>query len=138
MRRERRKSPHFITNVKASQKKYKHITDRIFHFQLNFLNCTIRFSFIEPVNRNSLMKSAPLLQSEHQLVTQGLDSREQCEACDDEQIFDHPTEANSSFFHVFFILLNSAIGSGTLLVPYCYTSGIGTALIISAIFAFVS
>ena len=84
------------------------------------------------------MKSAPLLQSEHQLVTQGLDSREQCEACDDEQIFDHPTEANSSFLHVFFILLNSAIGSGTLLVPYCYTSGIGTALIISAIFAFVA
>ncbi|OHT16877.1 Transmembrane amino acid transporter protein [Tritrichomonas foetus] len=54
---------------------------------------------------------------------------------DPNSIFDHYVPAESGVFGTFRVLLNTAIGSGTLMVPYCFTSGVGTALIISFFFA---
>ena len=54
---------------------------------------------------------------------------------DSQRIFYEPTPENSSLFDAFQLLLNTAIGSGTLMVPYCYTSGVALSLIISLIFA---
>ena len=55
-----------------------------------------------------------------------------------DSIFDMPTPGDSSMFGGFQILLNTCIGSGTLMVPYCFTTGVGTELIISAIFCLVA
>ena len=56
----------------------------------------------------------------------------------EEPLFSVPVPADSSMFSCFQILLNTAIGSGTLLIPYCYTLGIGTALLISLLFAVIA
>ena len=48
---------------------------------------------------------------------------------------DEQSEEHSTLFDSFQFLINTAIGSGTLLVPYCYTSGAGLTLIISIFFA---
>ncbi|OHT07023.1 Transmembrane amino acid transporter protein [Tritrichomonas foetus] len=55
-----------------------------------------------------------------------------------ESIFDIPVPGDSSMFGCFQILLNTAIGSGTLMVPYAYTAGVGTELLISSVFCFVA
>lgn len=52
-----------------------------------------------------------------------------------DSIFDYNVPADTSAFGTYRILLNTAIGSGTLMVPYCFTCGVGTALIISFCFA---
>lgn len=56
----------------------------------------------------------------------------------DEKLFDHPVPANTSMFGSFQILLNTAIGSGTLMVPYCYTSGIIPALTVSIVMGLIA
>lgn len=56
----------------------------------------------------------------------------------EESIFDIPVPGDSSMFGSFQILLNTAIGSGTLMVPYAYTAGIGMELVISAAFCFIA
>jgi amino acid permease len=53
-------------------------------------------------------------------------------------LFDVPTLSNTSLFAVFQILLNSAICAGTLMLPYCYMSGIAVAPLISLAFAALS
>lgn len=83
------------------------------------------------------MEEAPLLSAESMLHSQQPGDAADA-LCGDSCIFDHPTKADSSLLKVFFILLNTAIGSGTLLVPYCYTAGIGSALTVSALFGFVA
>jgi amino acid permease len=55
-----------------------------------------------------------------------------------EYLFDVPTVSNTSLFAVSQILLNSAICAGTLMLPYCYTSGIAVAPLISLAFAALS
>lgn len=57
---------------------------------------------------------------------------------DNESIYTIPVPADSNMFGCFQILLNTSIGSGTLMVPYSYTSGIGMELVISLVFAFVA
>ncbi|OHT08555.1 Transmembrane amino acid transporter protein [Tritrichomonas foetus] len=56
----------------------------------------------------------------------------------DDQLFAISVPANSTLLGSFQLMLNTAIGSGTLLVPYCYTLGVGCALIISTIFALIA
>jgi amino acid permease len=53
-------------------------------------------------------------------------------------LFNMPTPANASLFQCFQVLVNSAIGSGTLMIPYCYTCGIILAFSISLLFAGLS
>ena len=55
-----------------------------------------------------------------------------------EMLFDIPVPGQSSLFGCFQILLNTAIGSGTLMVPYTYTAGMGLALLVSAIFGILA
>jgi len=55
----------------------------------------------------------------------------------DEPIFDHVTPSDTNTLGAVQVLINTAIGSGTLMVPYCYTTGVGFSLIISLIFCFV-
>lgn len=54
-----------------------------------------------------------------------------------QRIFHMPMHEESSLFDAFQFCLNTAIGSGTLMVPYCYTAGVGLYLIISLIFAVI-
>jgi amino acid permease len=54
---------------------------------------------------------------------------------DEQLIFNEPMPENSTLFDSFQLLLNTAIGSGTLMVPYCYTSGVGLSLLTSLLFA---
>lgn len=56
----------------------------------------------------------------------------------DDQIFNVPIPSDSSLFGAFQILINTAIGSGTLLIPYCYRLGIVFALLMSAIIGLIS
>jgi amino acid permease len=56
----------------------------------------------------------------------------------DEDLFIHETPANSSFLGCLQILLNTAVGTGTLQIPACYPTGIGIATLISALCAFLS
>ena len=56
----------------------------------------------------------------------------------DDILFNIPYPADQSLFGGVQILLNTAMGSGTLMIPYCYTCGIGNALIISALFSLIS
>ena len=49
-------------------------------------------------------------------------------------LFDIKVPGRSTLFGCFQIMLNTAIGSGTLMVPYTYTAGMGLALLVSAIF----
>jgi amino acid permease len=53
---------------------------------------------------------------------------------DNDDLFDHETPSTTSFLSAFFILLNTAMGTGTLQIPSCYPAGIGLALLISALF----
>lgn len=55
----------------------------------------------------------------------------------DEKIYQEEMPADSKIIDSVQILCNTAIGSGTLMVPYCYTSGIGTSLLMSLLFAFI-
>ena len=55
----------------------------------------------------------------------------------DEKIFDNKEDGTSPLISSIQILVNTAIGSGTLMVPYCYTTGAGNALLISALFCFI-
>ena len=48
----------------------------------------------------------------------------------DDILFNIPYPADQSLFGGVQILLNTAMGSGTLMIPYCYICGIGNALII--------
>ena len=77
------------------------------------------------------------------ILDQGANSRFEYTAStggieDNESIYTIPVPADSNMFGCFQILLNTSIGSGTLMVPYSYTSGIGMELIISLAFAFVA
>lgn len=78
------------------------------------------------MNDEPLLESADGLKTEESLMVTGLE---------DQKIFHTPMPEKSSLFDAFQLLLNTAIGSGTLMVPYCYTSGVGLSLIISFIFA---
>lgn len=55
----------------------------------------------------------------------------------DDPIFEKETHADSPMIGSIQILINTAIGSGTLMVPYCYTTGMGLALLISALFCVI-
>ena len=54
---------------------------------------------------------------------------------EDQPIFHEPTPSDSTMWGSFQIMVNTAIGSGTLMVPYCYNVGIGLSLFISFFFA---
>lgn len=54
---------------------------------------------------------------------------------EDQRIFHEPMNEHTSLFDAFQLLLNTAIGSGTLMVPYCYRSGVALSLFTSFIFA---
>lgn len=56
---------------------------------------------------------------------------------DRRSVFDKITPSNSSFLGSVQILFNTAVGSATLLIPYCYTSGIIISLQISLLFCFM-
>jgi amino acid permease len=51
-------------------------------------------------------------------------------------LFDIPVPADTSMFGAFQILLNTAIGSGALMFPYCYTCGVALSPVISLRFGF--
>ncbi|EAX91966.1 Transmembrane amino acid transporter protein [Trichomonas vaginalis G3] len=55
----------------------------------------------------------------------------------DEKIYQEETPSDSRILDSVQILCNTAIGSGTLMVPYCYTSGVGSSLLMSLLFAFI-
>ncbi|KAH0786479.1 Transmembrane amino acid transporter protein [Histomonas meleagridis] len=81
------------------------------------------------------MSSQPLLESDGQI---SYVHSEQGEIINSDNVFDHPIEEKLSMGGCFLILVNTAIGSGTLLIPYCYTSGVFTSLLISLLFGIVS
>jgi len=56
----------------------------------------------------------------------------------DDKLFNFPVPGDSSMFGTIQILLNTAIGSGTLMVPYCYKLGIGFAISLSLIIGLIS
>lgn len=56
----------------------------------------------------------------------------------DDDLFNVPIPGDSSMMGAFQILINTAIGSGTLMIPYCYKMGIGSALVMSAIIGCIS
>lgn len=56
---------------------------------------------------------------------------------EEQKIFHYQESQSSSLFDAFQLLLNTAIGSGTLMVPYCYTQGIALSALISAGFAII-
>lgn len=56
----------------------------------------------------------------------------------DHNLFNIPVHANTPMFGTFLILLNTAIGSGTLMVPYCYKLGVFFSLIVAIVFAVVA
>lgn len=62
----------------------------------------------------------------------------QSSAADQDSIFDYKVPADTGAFGTYRILLNTAIGSGTLMIPYCFTCGVGISLIISFIFALLA
>lgn len=51
----------------------------------------------------------------------------------EDQIFEKQENADQNMFGTFVILINTAIGSGCLMVPYCYRLGIAFALLIAII-----
>jgi amino acid permease len=53
----------------------------------------------------------------------------------EELLFNYPTRSDTNMFGAFQILLNTTIGSGSLMVPYCFCCGLALELIISLIFA---
>jgi amino acid permease len=55
-----------------------------------------------------------------------------------DNIFNYPTTSSTTMFGGFQILLNTTIGSGALMIPYCFTVGIAMELIISIIFALLA
>ena len=57
---------------------------------------------------------------------------------DSEPVFHIPTESDSSMFSCWQIMLNTAIGSGTLMVPYCYMCGFGLSILVSALFGLLA
>jgi amino acid permease len=70
-----------------------------------------------PIDQRSLLEPS-------QFATENMDN-----------IFHYPTTASTGMFGGFQILLNTAIGSGALMVPYCFSVGIAMELIISLAFA---
>ena len=56
----------------------------------------------------------------------------------DECVFAHPTNGVQDIFGGVQILVNTAMGSGALLIPYCYTSGLASGIIIAGIFCILS
>jgi amino acid permease len=56
----------------------------------------------------------------------------------DDDLFDHKTPSTTSFLSAFIILVNSAMGSGTLQIPACYPAGMGFGLFMSALFALLA
>jgi len=56
---------------------------------------------------------------------------------EDQPIFNEPMPSDSNMWGSFQIMINTAIGSGTLMVPYCYNIGVGLSLFISLFFATV-
>lgn len=51
------------------------------------------------------------------------------------EITDNPPPKQLSWWGVFFVLINTTIGSGTLLVPYCFRCGLGLVLTIAGVMA---
>ncbi|EAX80524.1 hypothetical protein TVAG_002340 [Trichomonas vaginalis G3] len=54
------------------------------------------------------------------------------------QLFEKETTGDQSMFGAFVILINTAIGSGCLMVPYCYRLGIVSALLIAIIIGIIT
>lgn len=80
------------------------------------------------------MNDDPLLDND-MLLRSKCDMTDATGPIDDMRIFNEPTPETSSLFDSLQLLLNTAIGSGTLMVPYCYTSGVALSLLISLLFA---
>jgi amino acid permease len=57
---------------------------------------------------------------------------------DDDLVFSKPIPGDKSMFSAFIVLLQTAIGSGTLMIPLCFCCGLVMSLIISTFFAFIS
>jgi amino acid permease len=55
-----------------------------------------------------------------------------------ESLFDTSTPSDTSLFGASQILLNTAVGSGAIMIPYCFTTGICLELLISLSFATLS
>ena len=73
------------------------------------------------------------------LLTPGNTSNEESEKSYlDQNIFDFPTPQDSSMFGAFQILINTAIGSGTLMIPYCYKLGVLSAITMSVLIGFIA
>ncbi|KAH0787764.1 Transmembrane amino acid transporter protein [Histomonas meleagridis] len=81
---------------------------------------------------SELIDSAPLIDISPSTV------EEKNEVDLDDRIFQEPTEEDSSLFGAFQILMNTAIGSGTLLIPFCYKLGIIFAILMSVIIGLIS
>lgn len=60
------------------------------------------------------------------------------EATDDANIFSTNVPADSSFTKCTLLILNTAVGSGMLLLPYCCKTGIFTSTLFSAFFGFLT
>ena len=56
----------------------------------------------------------------------------------DKKIFIMDTPQDQNTFGAFQILINTAIGSGTLMIPYCYRLGIFSALLMSIVIGIIS
>ena len=64
---------------------------------------------------------------------------ESLESSNEREIFHEQLgDPKSSLFDAFQLTINTTIGSGTLLVPYCYTSGVALTLIIAIFFSIIS
>ena len=53
-------------------------------------------------------------------------------------LINEENEKKSSDFGIFVLLINTTIGSGTLLIPYCFKSGLALVLIVSFLMALVA
>lgn len=56
----------------------------------------------------------------------------------DKDIFIMDTAQDQNMFGAFQILINTAIGSGTLMIPYCYRLGVVSALLMSIVIGIIS
>ena len=56
----------------------------------------------------------------------------------EEHLISKPSQRKTSFFGVFLILINTTIGSGTLLIPYCFKCGLFLVLIVSFLLSLVA
>jgi amino acid permease len=55
-----------------------------------------------------------------------------------QKLFAVRTASDTSLFRAFQVLVNTALGSGTLMIPYCYTCGVFLSFFISVFFALLS